>query len=109
VSALANAVPELVESVRVAVAAGGSGEEEQQRLSRLREATKAVPQRAALKALVAEVAGLPRAAVRPPQAELEPQEHATLLAEYRRAGAGFVEERIGVAGARRHTTRDKES
>jgi carboxylesterase type B len=31
-----------------------------------------------------------------------------VAAEYRRAGAGFVEERIG-AEARRHTTRDKES
>jgi 4-hydroxy-tetrahydrodipicolinate synthase len=79
VSALANAAPELVEAVRAAVAAGGSGDEEQARLSRLRAATKAVPQRAALKALVAEVTGLPRSAVRPPQAELAPGELETLL------------------------------
>jgi 4-hydroxy-tetrahydrodipicolinate synthase len=82
VSALANAVPELVESVRAAVADGHSGEPEQARLSRLREATKAVPQRAALKALVAEATGLPRAAVRPPQAELEPGERETLLSSF---------------------------
>jgi 4-hydroxy-tetrahydrodipicolinate synthase len=73
VSALANVVPELVMAV-------ASGDEEQQELSRLREATKAIPQRAALKALVAEVTGLPRAAVRPPQAELEPEELEALLA-----------------------------
>jgi 4-hydroxy-tetrahydrodipicolinate synthase len=72
VSALANAVPELV----IAVAEGRA---EQAQLSKLREATKAVPQRAALKALVAARAGLPRAAVRPPQAELEPHEIDTLL------------------------------
>jgi 4-hydroxy-tetrahydrodipicolinate synthase len=82
VSALANAVPEMVEEVRSAVAAGRWGEEEQARLSRLRDATKEVPQRAALKALVAEVAGVPRAAVRPPQAELEPGELATLLRRF---------------------------
>jgi 4-hydroxy-tetrahydrodipicolinate synthase len=80
VSALANAVPELVAAVQAAVAAGRSGDEEQARLSRLREATKAVPQRAALKALVAAAAGVPRAAVRPPQAELEPEEIAALEA-----------------------------
>ena len=72
VSALANVVPELVMAV-------ASGDEDQARLSRLRDATKAVPQRAALKALVAEVTGLPRAAVRPPQAELEPDELDTLI------------------------------
>jgi 4-hydroxy-tetrahydrodipicolinate synthase len=82
VSALANAVPGLVESVRAAVAAGRSGEDEQARLSRLREATKAVPQRAALKALVAASAGVPRAAVRPPQAELEPDELTLLLKRF---------------------------
>jgi 4-hydroxy-tetrahydrodipicolinate synthase len=74
VSALANFVPQLVDAVRAAVAAGGSGEEEQARLSELRAGTKAVPQRAALKALVAEVTGLPPAAVRPPLGELEPSE-----------------------------------
>jgi 4-hydroxy-tetrahydrodipicolinate synthase len=79
VSALANAVPELVEAIRTAVADGRGGDEEQGRLSRLREATKAVPQRAALKALVAEVTGLPRAAVRPPQAELTPDEVTALV------------------------------
>jgi 4-hydroxy-tetrahydrodipicolinate synthase len=89
VSALANAVPGLVESVRAAVAAGRSGDDEQARLSRLREATKAVPQRAALKALVAAAAGVPRAAVRPPQAELEPDE-LTLLLERFDALAGEV-------------------
>jgi 4-hydroxy-tetrahydrodipicolinate synthase len=89
VSALANAVPGLVESVRAAVAAGRSGDDEQARLSRLREATKAVPQRAALKALVAVAAGVPRAAVRPPQAELEPDE-LTLLLERFDALAGEV-------------------
>ncbi len=82
VSALANAVPQLVEAVRVAVADGRWGEHEQQRLSHLRAATKDVPQRAALKALVAEVTGLPRAAVRPPQAELEPDELTTLLRRF---------------------------
>jgi 4-hydroxy-tetrahydrodipicolinate synthase len=82
VSALANAVPELVESVRAAVADGHSGDAEQARLSTLREATKAVPQRAALKALVAEATGLRRAFVRPPQAELEPDEIEPLLRSF---------------------------
>lgn len=82
VSALANVVPELVEAARMAVADGRWGNEEQARLSRLRDATKAVPQRAALKALVAEVTGLPRSAVRPPQAELEPDEVTTLLRRF---------------------------
>jgi 4-hydroxy-tetrahydrodipicolinate synthase len=82
VSALANFVPEMVEEVRAAVAAGRWGEEEQARLSRLRDATKEVPQRAALKALVAEVAGIPRAAVRPPLAELAPGELTTLLRRF---------------------------
>jgi hypothetical protein len=68
-----------VEAIRTAVADGRGGDEEQGRLSRLREATKAVPQRAALKALVAEVTGLPRAAVRPPQAELTPDEVTALV------------------------------
>jgi 4-hydroxy-tetrahydrodipicolinate synthase len=82
VSALANVVPELVESVCAAVAGGGSGEAEQARLSRLRDLTKAVPQRAALKALVAARTGLPHAAVRPPQAELQPLDHAALLRDF---------------------------
>jgi len=82
VSALANFVPELVEEIRAAVRRGGDGEAEQARLSRLREATKAVPQRAALKALVAQVTGLPRAAVRPPLAELEPAELDVLTQQF---------------------------
>jgi dihydrodipicolinate synthase/N-acetylneuraminate lyase len=95
VSALANAVPELVESIRVAVAAGRTGEEEQRALSRLRDATKAVPQRAALKALVAEMTGLERAAVRPPQAELEPEELVALVQRFEELTAS-------------HTTTEKE-
>jgi 4-hydroxy-tetrahydrodipicolinate synthase len=90
VSALANAVPELVESVRAAIAAGRTGEEEQAALSRLREATKAVPQRAALKALIAEVTGLERAAVRPPQAELEPEELAALVQRFEELAASHM-------------------
>jgi dihydrodipicolinate synthase/N-acetylneuraminate lyase len=79
VSALANVVPEWLTDVRDAVAGGGDGAAEQARVSALRALTKAMPQRAALKALVAEVTGLPRSPVRPPQAELEPAEHAQLL------------------------------
>jgi 4-hydroxy-tetrahydrodipicolinate synthase len=93
VSALANAVPELVEAVRAAVAAGRSGEEEQATLSRLRALTKAVPQRAALKALVAAVAGVPRAAVRPPQAELEPDELRALLEGFAAVAGAAVREK----------------
>jgi 4-hydroxy-tetrahydrodipicolinate synthase len=77
VSALANAVPEWVTAAWTA-GLSGDGDAEQARLSRLRAVTKALPQRAALKALVAEVAGVPRGAVRPPQAELEPHEIASL-------------------------------
>jgi 4-hydroxy-tetrahydrodipicolinate synthase len=79
VSALANAVPDLVDAIAKAVAGGGSGATEQARLSRLRAATKAMPQRAALKALVAEVTGLAPSGVRPPLAELERGERETLL------------------------------
>jgi dihydrodipicolinate synthase/N-acetylneuraminate lyase len=82
VSALANVVPERVEAVFRSVVAGGSGEAGQAWLSRLRELTKALPQRAALKALVAETAGLPHAAVRPPQAELLPEEVERLRYDY---------------------------
>jgi 4-hydroxy-tetrahydrodipicolinate synthase len=83
VSALANVVPERVEAVVRSVAAGGSGEAGQAWLSRLRALTKALPQRAALKALVAATAGVPRAAVRPPQAELLPEEVERLQNDYR--------------------------
>jgi len=93
VSALANAVPEMVEAVRAAVAAGRSGEAEQARLSRLRELTKAVPQRAALKALVAVAAGVARASVRPPLAELQPEELDVLVREFQALQRASVRER----------------
>ena len=88
VSALANAVPDRVEAVRAAVAAGNSGAEEQAVLTALRRRTKAVPQRAALKALVAEAAGVRRGAVRPPLAELTASELEDLLQGFRELVTG---------------------
>lgn len=82
VSALANFVPERVEAVRAAIASGRDGEAEQDLLSELRRITKAVPQRGALKALVAAVAGLPRSAVRPPQADLTEAEAEAVVRQF---------------------------
>lgn len=80
ISALANVIPREVEAVRLAVAAGASGEEEEHVLADVRALTRNGPRRSSLKALVAAATGLPRGAVRPPLAELTDDE-ATRLGE----------------------------
>ena len=66
--------------MRLAVAAGASGEEEQHVLADVRALTRNGAAAGALKALVAAATGLPRGAVRPPLAELTDDE-ATRLGE----------------------------
>ncbi|MGH3004763.1 MAG: dihydrodipicolinate synthase family protein [Gaiellaceae bacterium] len=83
VSALANCVPEAVERVRAAVAAGGTGEAEQEALNPIRELTQRYPQWAALKCLVHAVTGLPRSDVRPPLADLNDAEAVKLVEAFR--------------------------
>jgi 4-hydroxy-tetrahydrodipicolinate synthase len=86
VSSLANAVPRAVDAVRGAVAARGDGRAEQEVLTMLRGATKSVPQRSAVKALVAHAVGLPRSPVRPPLADVTDAESEALRAAL--AGVG---------------------
>lgn len=78
VSALANVIPSQVDAVRLAVAAGRSGAQEQRILTAVRSLTHARPRRSALKVLVSAATGLPRAAVRPPLGELSDRETAEL-------------------------------
>jgi 4-hydroxy-tetrahydrodipicolinate synthase len=78
ITACANVVPDLVGAVQRAAWSGGPAVAEQERLSAARSLFETYPLQPATKAALADVAGLPPIAVRPPQAELTPSQRAEL-------------------------------
>lgn len=79
VSAVANLYPQQVFAVRQAVKGGRDGAPEQEVVARLRTALHRYDTRAALKALLHRLAGLPRTFVRPPLRDLTPDEEEALV------------------------------
>lgn len=80
ITAVANVFPDLVAAAQQAAWANDDWRTPQDRLSAARTLIESYPLQPATKAALAEVAGLPETAVRPPQVELSPQQRADLRA-----------------------------
>ncbi len=80
ITAAANVFPHLVAAVQQAAWAGGDYSAAQSRLSAARALLDTCPLQPATKLALAEIAGLPLTAVRPPQAELTAAQRADLAA-----------------------------
>ncbi len=80
ITAAANVFPDLVAAAQQAAWANDDWRAPQERLSAARSLIESYPLQPATKAALAEVAGLPETAVRPPQVELSPQQRADLRA-----------------------------
>jgi 4-hydroxy-tetrahydrodipicolinate synthase len=78
ITAGANVFPHLAAETQAAAWGGGHGQAAQARLSAARTLLDRFPLQPATKAALAEVAGLPETAVRPPQVELTPDQRAQL-------------------------------
>lgn len=83
ITATANVFPDLVAAVQPAAWAGDDYSEAQARLSAARAQLDTCPLQPATKAALAEIAGLPATAVRPPQVELSRDQRAGLAAALR--------------------------
>lgn len=81
ITAAANVFPDLAAAAQQAAWAGQDWAPAQARLSAARRVLDAHPLQPATKAALAEVAGLPKTAVRPPQIELAPAQRADLRAQ----------------------------
>ncbi len=80
ITAGANVFPDLVEAAQQTAWAGADAEAPQAQLSAARSLIESYPLQPSTKAALAEVAGLPEVAVRPPQIELTPAQRASLRA-----------------------------
>lgn len=80
ITAVANVFPDLVAAAQQAAWLAGDWRAPQARLSAARTLIESYPLQPATKAALAEVAGLPETAVRPPQVELSPEQRAGLRA-----------------------------
>ncbi len=80
ITAVANVFPDLVAAVQRAAWSNGDWRAPQARLSAARTLIESYPLQPATKVALAEVAGLPTTAVRPPQVELTPEQCAGLRA-----------------------------
>lgn len=78
ITAGANVFPNLAAATQAAVWGGGDAPAAQARLSAARTVLESFPLQPATKAALAEVAGLPETAVRPPQVELTPVQRVQL-------------------------------
>jgi 4-hydroxy-tetrahydrodipicolinate synthase len=78
ITAGANVFPDRAAAAQQAAWSGGDVETAQARLSAARKALDLFPLQPATKAALAEIAGLPETAVRPPQVELTPEQRAEL-------------------------------
>ncbi len=78
ITAGANVFPDLVETAQQTAWVGADAEAPQARLSAARSLIESYPLQPSTKAALAEVAGLPEVAVRPPQVELSPAQRASL-------------------------------
>lgn len=78
ITAGANVFPDRAAAVQAAVWSGGDGAREQERLSAARTVLDLFPLQPSTKAALAEVAGLPETAVRPPQIELSAEQRTQL-------------------------------
>ncbi len=83
VSGVANVAPHLAKAVRQAYDTGGDVDAAQARLSRVRDLFRAYPELAAYKHALTLLAGLPPAAVRPPNVELSADQKRKLEQELR--------------------------
>ncbi len=83
ITAGANVFPDLVAAVQQAAWNGGDAEAAQATLSEARRLLESYPLQPATKTALAEVAGLPPTAVRPPQVELTTDQRAAFLARLR--------------------------
>jgi 4-hydroxy-tetrahydrodipicolinate synthase len=80
ITAGANVFPDLAAATQAAVWDGGDAPAAQARLSAARNVLDMFPLQPATKAALAEIAGLPETAVRPPQVELSPAQRVQLRA-----------------------------
>lgn len=78
ITACANIFPDLAAAAQQAAWAGSADETPQAQLSAARSLIESYPLQPATKAALADVAGLPETAVRPPQVELTPAQRASL-------------------------------
>jgi 4-hydroxy-tetrahydrodipicolinate synthase len=85
ITAGANVFPALVVAVQRAAWAGGDVAASQAVLTEARALLESCPLQPATKTALSEVAGLPPTAVRPPQVELTPEQHAAFVATLRAA------------------------
>jgi 4-hydroxy-tetrahydrodipicolinate synthase len=95
ITAGANVFPDLVAAVQRAAWEGGDVAARQAILTEARSLLESCPLQPATKTALAEVAGLPPTAVRPPQVELTPEQRAAFIATLRAALPRWRESRVG--------------